>query len=210
MVDVLLINPPSAFSTYKGTKITAFVQRYPILSLSCLAAAVREKGYSVSILDLGIENNPLQVLHSTLDELKPRIVGVSSTTPLYFEAVEISRMSKERLGKEVITVLGGPHASALPEECLRTSAFDIVAVGEGDETIVEIAEGKKLSDIKGIYYWQGEKILATPPRERIKDLDSLPFPAFDLFDINRYKCSKIVSRKTPRWWSPWSPWSVSG
>lgn len=94
MADVLLINPPSAFSSYKGTKITAFVQRYPVLSLACLAAVLREKGFRVSILDLGLEDNPFQVLDITLDEMKPRIVGISSTTPLYFEAAEISKMLK--------------------------------------------------------------------------------------------------------------------
>ena len=63
MIGVLLINPPSAFSAYKGTKITAYVQRYPILSIAYLAATLREKGFSVSILDLGIEDDPVQVLH---------------------------------------------------------------------------------------------------------------------------------------------------
>ncbi|MFC1990598.1 B12-binding domain-containing radical SAM protein [Chloroflexota bacterium] len=198
MQDVLLVNLPSAFGTYKGTKVDVYVQVYPVLSLACLAAVLRQKSFSVSILDLGIEKKePFLVLDRTLDKLKPRIVGVTCTTPLYFEAAEISRAVKKRMGKEVITVIGGPHASALPEECLKTSTFDIVVVGEGDNTIVEIAEGRSLSDIKGIYYKEGEKILSTPPRPFIKDLDSLPFPALDLFDIPRYRSSKLVSRKTP-------------
>jgi anaerobic magnesium-protoporphyrin IX monomethyl ester cyclase len=97
-------------------------------------------------------------LDKTLDEMKPRIVGVTGTTPLYYETAQISRLAKEKLGKEVTTVLGGPHASALPEECLETSDFDIVAVGEGDNTIVEIAGTKKLFEINGIYYKDDGKI----------------------------------------------------
>ena len=197
MKDVLLINPPSAFGTYKGTKMALYVQVYPVLSLACLAARLRQKGFSVSILDLGIENNPFQALGRVLDESKPRIVGVTATTPLFSEAEQISTIVRERLGQEARIVLGGPHASALPEECLKLSAFDIVVVGEGDDTIVEIAEGRDLADIKGIYYKEGEEILSTAPRERIKDLDSLPFPALDLFDIKRYKSSKLVARKSP-------------
>ena len=197
MIDVLLINPSTAFSTYKGTKVDVYVQRYPVLSLASLAAMLREKGFSVSILDLGIEQYPREMLNKTLDELKPRIVGVTCTTPLYSDAVQISRMVREKLGKEVTIVFGGPHPSALPKESLLESDFDIVAIGEGDETIVEIAEGKKLSDVRGIYYKERDEILSTSAPERIKDLDSLPFPALDLFDIERYKCSKIVSRKTP-------------
>ncbi len=197
MKDVLLVNPPSSFSTYKGTKVAAYVQVYPVLSLACLAALLREKGFGVSILDLGIEDSPFEVLDRTLDELRPRILGVTSTTTLIYEAAQISRIAKEKLGEEVQTVLGGPHASALPGECLNTSEFDVVVVGEGDYTLAEIAEGRSLSDIKGVCYKDGEEILSTPPRERIKDLDALPFPALDLFDIGRYQCSKLVSRKSP-------------
>lgn len=197
MKDVLLINPPSAFSSYKGTKVSVYVQVYPVLSLACLAAMLRQENFSVSILDLGIEGRPFEVLDSTLDELKPRIVGVTCTTPLYFEATEVGRRVKEKLGNEVTTVIGGPHASALPEECLNTSAFEIVVVGEGDYTMAEIAEGRKLSDIKGIHYRDNSGIRSTPSRERIKDLDSLPFPALDLFDTEKYKCSRLVARKSP-------------
>ena len=197
MENILLINPPSAFSTYKGTKVDAYVQVYPVLSLACLAANLRQKDFSVSILDLGIEDSPLQVLDRTLNELEPHIVGVTCTTPLYFDAVQLSRTIREKLGRAVTLVVGGPHPSALPEETLQESDYDIVVVGEGDNTMVEIAEARKLSDIKGIYYKEGEEILSTPPRERIKDLDSLPFPALDLFEIKSYRCSKLVSRRTP-------------
>jgi len=195
--DVLLVNPPSAFGTYKGTKMDVYTQVYPVLSLASLAAILREKGFRVSILDLGIEGSPFQLFSKVLDESKPRIVGVTATTPLISEAAQIASIVREKLGKETLTVLGGPHASALPEECLRLSVFDVVAVGEGDYTIVELAEGRPLSDIKGIYYKNEDKLLSTPVRERIKDLDILPFPALDLFDIKRYKSSKLVARKSP-------------
>ncbi len=197
MNDVLLINPSSAFSTYKGTKVDVYVQRYPVLSLACLAAMLREKGFGVSILDLGIEDNPTQVLDRTLEESQPPIVGVTCTTPLLSDVIQIGSQVREKLGREATLVLGGAHPSALPEDSLKESDFDIVVTGEGDNTMVEIAEGRKLSDIKGIYYKDGGEILSTPPRERIKDLDSLPFPALGLFDIKRYKCSRLVSRKTP-------------
>ena len=197
MDDVLLINPPSAFSTYKGTKVDVYVQLYPVLSLACLAAMLRERGSGVSILDLGIEQYPWQVLEAKLSESKPRIIGVTCTTPLYPEVVQLSRAIRQRVGNGTVLVVGGPHPSALPAESLLESDFDIAVVGEGDETMVEIAEGKKLSDIKGIFYRDGEGISSTAPRERIKDLDALPFPALDLFDVKRYRCSRLVSRKTP-------------
>lgn len=193
--DLLFINPPSAFTSYSGTRVNAVVQVYPILSYACLAAILREKGFKVSILDLGIENEPYKVLDRVLDERTPRIVGITSTTPLFFEAAHISKIIREKFGNQIKMVLGGPHPSALPEESLMTSEFDIVAVGEGDITIVEIAEGKKLSEIKGIYYREGKEIIFTSPRPFIENLDSLPFPALDLFDSKRYK-SKLINRET--------------
>ena len=56
--DLVLINPPSAFSSYKGTRINALFQNFPLLSLASLAAAAREKGFKVAVLDLGIEMEP--------------------------------------------------------------------------------------------------------------------------------------------------------
>jgi radical SAM superfamily enzyme YgiQ (UPF0313 family) len=101
------------------------------------------------------------------------------------------------MGSGVTLVIGGPHPSALPEETLRESDYDIVVTSEGDETIVDIAAGKALAETRGIYYKDNGRISSTPARERIKNLDALPFPALDMFQLERYKCSKIVSRKTP-------------
>jgi anaerobic magnesium-protoporphyrin IX monomethyl ester cyclase len=195
--DVLFINPPSAFTTYSGTRLNAVIQAYPILSYACLAAILREKGFSVSVLDLGIEKaNFVEILNKVLNERKPRIIGITSTTPLFYEVIKISRMIREKLGDEVKMVLGGPHASALPEESLPATEFDIVVAGEGDLTMVDIACGKPLKDIKGIYYKKDNAIFSTPKRPLIKDLDSLPLPALDLFKIGRYN-SRLINRRVP-------------
>ncbi|MBM3245876.1 MAG: radical SAM protein [Candidatus Omnitrophica bacterium] len=195
--DVLLINHPTAFGSYSGTRVNASVQVFPLISYACLAAILREKNFKVSVLDLGIEDEPYRLLDRVLDEKRPRIIGMTSTTALFLEVAELSRMLRKKLGNQVKLVLGGPHPSVLPKESLAASEFDIVAVGEGDMTIVEIAGGKKLSEIKGIYYKEGQEIYATAPRPAIKDLDSLPFPALDMFDIKRYRCPRLVSRKNP-------------
>ncbi len=195
--DILLINPPSAFLAYAGTKINAAMQNYPLLSLASLAAVARRSGFNAAILDLGIEEKPFEILEQKLKEYSPAFVGLTGTTPLFTEVSQVSRFIRERVPKETKLLLGGPHATALPEESLRASEFDIVVFGEGEETLVEILRGRKLSDIKGIYYKENGKIFSTPPRLMIEDLNSLPFPALDLFDIKRYKCPPMLNRKTP-------------
>ena len=98
--DVLFINTPSAFSSYSGTRVNAVVQVYPILCYACLAAALRERNFKVSILDLGIENRPYEILNRVLDEKNPRIIGMTSTTPLFFEVANISKLIRKKSGSK--------------------------------------------------------------------------------------------------------------
>jgi anaerobic magnesium-protoporphyrin IX monomethyl ester cyclase len=195
--DLVLINPPSAFSAYIGTRINAVFQNYPILGLASLAAVARKNNFDVSILDLGIELDPYKYLEEKLKEMDPSFIGVTSTTPLFPEVSELSRFLRKIMGKKAVLVVGGPHPSALPEDCLKESEFDVVIYGEGEMSLLELLQRKPHKDIKGIYYRDGDKIVSTGIRPMITDLDSLPFPAIDLFDIKRYKCPRVLNRKSP-------------
>jgi len=195
--DILFVNPPSAFGAYASTKVEVFKQVFPLLSFMSLSAYVRQGGFSAAVLDLGIETNPYDLLRDKLKELKPKFIGITSTTPLFFEVADISKISREMLKQDVKIIYGGPHATALPQESLENSEADIAVTGEGEQTLLEILQGKKPSDIKGISYKEGKSILSTPPRDFINNLDSLPFPDISFYDINRYHCSKLVNRGTP-------------
>ncbi|MDO8125628.1 MAG: radical SAM protein [Candidatus Brocadiales bacterium] len=197
MKDILFINMPSAFTAYKGTKLNAGMQVYPLLSFTSLGAVLRGKGFNVAVLDMGIEDEPYKKLDKTLDELKPRVVGFTSTTPLYFEVKEISGIVRKKLGPNVRIVYGGPHPTALPEDSLKETDVNIIVCSEGENTLLEIMEGKPLADINGIYYKKNGNIHSTPPRSLIRDLDALPFPALNLYDIKRYKCPKFLSKGSP-------------
>ena len=86
-------------------------------------------------------------------------------------------------------VVGGPLPSWSPESFLGT--FDVVAVGEGEETMVEIADcvaqGVGFAGVKGLVFKEGERIVNTGPRGFIEDLDGLAFPSRELFDNEAYK-----------------------
>jgi anaerobic magnesium-protoporphyrin IX monomethyl ester cyclase len=95
-----------------------------------------------------------------------------------------------------LLVAGGPLPTVFPEDYLK--AFDVVCIGEGEETMLELTEAHlkrtKLSDIKGICIrtsheptGMSESTIRTPARPPIRDLDSIPFPARDLFDNAEYK-----------------------
>ena len=196
-LDILFVNTPSAFGAYTSTKLGVYKQAYPLLSFMSLSAFVKQRGFSTAVLDLAIEKNPYELLREKLNTLKPRFIGITAATTFFHEAKEIAKICHQTLGSDVIIVCGGPHASALPQDCLTNSEIDIAMVGEGEKTLLEIIQGKKLAEINGIFYKKDDKIFSTPPREFIDNLDSLPFPDISLYDIKRYRCAKIVSRYSP-------------
>lgn len=198
LTDILFINPPSSFGAYDAsTKLGVYKQAYPLISFMSLSAFVKQGGYTSAVLDLAIEKNPYSLLREKLSGLRPKFIGITSATTFFHETKEISKISREVLKKDATIICGGPHVSALPEESLDSSEIDIAVVGEGEETLLEIMQGKKLAQINGIFYKEAGKTLATPPRKFIDNLDSLPFPDMVLYDIKRYRCAKIVSRYSP-------------
>jgi radical SAM superfamily enzyme YgiQ (UPF0313 family) len=119
-------------------------------------------------------------------------VGISFRTPLFPQAKALAELARAECPSAMI-VAGGVHASTRPEECLERAPFDVVVRGEGDHTLVELADGHSLEGIQGIHWRGGE----TPARTLIENLDELPFPAWELFDLERYKTPSLVARQVP-------------
>ncbi len=195
--DILFINPSSSFESYDSTKLGVYQQAYPLLSFMSLSAFVKERGFSTAVLDLGIEENPDVLLREKLKTLKPKFVGLTSPTTFFHEVKGIAKICREILGRETIIIYGGPHATALPEECLANSEIDIAVVGEGEQSLLEIMLGKEWEAIAGIAYRADGRVFINLARPFIDDLDALPFPDVGLYDFSRYHCAKIVSRHSP-------------
>ncbi len=202
---VLLVIPSASIRIYAKSKLRAALSEIPYISTAALGAALLQDSHTVQILDLSVyKEKHLEVLKRTLREFSPEFVGVTFTTPLYTEALTIAEEVKKH-DEKIITVAGGVHASALPEETLKESRFDIIVMGEGDRTIVELANvpkerlnKKELSAVDGICYRTSTgRLLRNKPRELVKDLDELPYPAWHLYDLKRYHASYLTSRKNP-------------
>ena len=89
---------------------------------------------------------------------------------------------------EIPIIAGGEHVSALPEHVLNTCPeLEFIAIGEGDEAITEIASAYKdktpIEKINGIGYLKDKKFIKTPPRKRLRKIDVLPWPAWDLVPL---------------------------
>jgi len=192
----LLINPQNSIKIYKTGKLKAAVSEMPLVSLASLGAVLEQEKIDTQVLDLATSLDPLNDLDKKLQEFNPDYVGVTFTTPLYNDAKEIAEITK-KFNINIITIAGGVHVSALPKETLEETEFDIGILGEGEETLKELVNKKDLSKIKGIAYKEDTNIKINPRRELIKDLDSLPLPAWHLFDLKKYRVSKLTTRNQP-------------
>jgi anaerobic magnesium-protoporphyrin IX monomethyl ester cyclase len=194
----LFVNAPSAFNIYGRSKVRATVPVLPVMSLAVLAGEVRRAGHEARIVDLAISaEEPMERIAGVIREWRPDMVGITATTPIFSEAAEIAGMARSILGERALLVAGGPHPQAVPEECLRVSKFDVVAMGDGEETVVELINGEAYQNIHGICYLDGGEFKRTMPRVSGRDLDGFAMPAFDLFEIDRYRCSRVISRQNP-------------
>jgi anaerobic magnesium-protoporphyrin IX monomethyl ester cyclase len=160
------------------------------LGLLQLASSIRTvPGCEVHIIDMEAENLDVESAVEKTLQMHPQIVGITvHATAAYNHARDIMRRIKER-DRSVIVIAGGHHATFLPESIIA-DGFDIVVLGEGDETIADIVravkEGTPLEKVSGIVLRTGGRIVRTKPRKLIDEMDSLPFPAFDLIDRENY------------------------
>ena len=192
-MNIILINP-SMGDYYRGAKVKSAITLSPPLNLAVLAAALQRAGHTVQVLDLEAEavESHDAVLRAVLRDTRPEMVGVTFRTPLFPQAKKIADQVRAECPSACI-VAGGVHASTRPQECLDRADFDVVVRGEGDVTIVELADGKFIPDIQGIH-WRGG---SNPDRPLLTELDDLPLPAWELFDLRRYQTPSLVARDVP-------------
>jgi len=195
---IALINPSYYSDIFLKSKARAAVSRGTTsLGLAALAAPLLQDGHCVRIWDLNLQDRPTDYLAAALREFNPDFVGITSTTPLIKKAYETAAAVK-KFSRQIYVIAGGPHPSALPEDVLRESEIDCVVRGEGDLVLKSIVAGDEKAHIPNIYYKQDGAVLKSKAKEsQIDNLDALPFPAYSLFDIDKYSQPSIVSRRRP-------------
>lgn len=162
------------------------------LGLSFIAGNLRKKGHSVSIFDRFAvaavrerDNDKLNGL--MLDHVrmfKPDLIGFNTVSPLIFDTVECAAIIRPYHTGPIIA--GGHHATALPELTLhRIPELDLVIQGEGEVVLSRLADGEEPFSLPGVFWRKGGNVVGSAP-EQITNLDSLPFPAMDMLDMDFY------------------------
>lgn len=186
-MHITLVNPPVP----RGAPSARFIS----LGLGYLVAYLEMKQFEVNVIDYQAKEITKKELINDLNRSQPKIVGVTTSTLTYKSAVNIIKTAKETL-PNCVTILGGPHVTVLDMQTLNEiPELDIVVRGEGEQTLLEIAEvvfsqkTNGIHNIRGITFRKDMQLNRNIDRPFIKDLDELPHPAFDHFNLNRYTIS---------------------
>lgn len=200
-MKVCLINPVLFSSQQvrgRTMKNNIGMSFYPPLGLCYITNMLEKHGNKVKIIDrnaLMTKNSGNKfivdsITRKELEHFYPEFVGITVTTPTFFDVrTNLLKMIRS-IDKNIRIVVGGPHASALPEEILaKNDDIDIICHGEGEMTMLELVNGNKLEDIQGISYRNGQSIVSNQDRQPYPNIDEFCFPARHLVDMEFY-CSR--------------------
>lgn len=200
-MDILLLNP--YYSQPK--QYYSFFKPHMPLGLMYLASYLYKNGIDSEICELGVFkiNDAVSVgsrvrfglsdenIRSLIKEKTPKIVGLTSMYSIYYgDVVEIARTIK-KFDPSITVVVGGNHASSYWRHILKNKSIDVVVIGEGEETFLELSRNilsrKEFSNVPGLAFRNssGEPV-RTQARELISNIDDIPFPAYDKVDADRY------------------------
>jgi len=195
--DILLANP--LFISKDPVEARLMTPYFP-LGLLYLASMLRQHDYQVAMFD-GTFEPDYDSFEQAMQQVQPRIVGITALITTRIHALKLAEIAK-RFGAYVI--FGGPDPTGKPEAYLRhcnangERVVDMIVWDEGEITLLELmdhltgrGESHALSTIKGLRYLdyldaQG-KVISTPHRPAIQDMDSIPFPSRDLVDLTAYR-----------------------
>ena len=172
----------------KITLINPRIHRRSFVPLGILyiAGVLEKSGFKVKVYDADPDDD------SFIDEIasdQPEIIGLTLVTAQVQRTKEIIDRLKEKNVKSLY-VLGGIHPTAASEKSLKYFGADLVIIGEGEITFLElckrIREDKDFFDVRGLAYFKDGDYVQNPERELTMDLDSLPMPARHLLDFNKY------------------------
>lgn len=183
------------------TEVSGVTYRYVPVGVLSLAAVLQKEGFVPEILDAQHETRlqeyTLNSFVSFFKKAGSKIIGISVMArdlPIVVAAAE--KLKRERPG--TILIFGGPGPTGSARELLKKFPFiDYVVMGEGEFTLLELMKVLKKNEVasekpgnahelEGLAFRDGEQVVVNPLRERIKDLDDLPLPAYELIDKKKY------------------------
>ena len=192
-MNILIINPP--------IREWAKPNCVP-LGLGYIASSLRLAGHSIEVLDVNAYRYSKEEVKKILERKNPDFILTGGIITVYNYLKWLTCQLKE-IFPYVPIMIGGSVSTSIPDIALNTLSADIACIGEGEITAVEVSNHierkEKLSSVRGIYYREGKNIIKNKPRAPIKDLDSIPFPAYDLFPMDIYISNPVGYINKDKW-----------
>ena len=164
----------------------------PHIGQAYLAQTLLENGIEYDVLDMNL-GYKLKHLKQKIEDFRPDLIGMSLISLEYKRFYRLLTQIKSFAPKAKI-VVGGPHVTIMREQVLREcAAIDYGVVFEGEGTLVELCQGElPEEEIKGLMFRDGDDVIYTGDREFVSDLDQLPWPRYEKFELNKYIREKTI------------------
>ena len=176
MIKIALVNPDYSNKHSKKPPVLP-------VGLGYVAQALSSKAINYEVVDLNIFSP--EYLLQKIEQICPDFVGFSLMSFRVEQNYEIINEIKKRF-KKVKIIIGGPHTLAAGKEIFNECpGVDILVLGEGDSTIIDLSEKKHLTSIGNIMYRQNDKIFRNPQNKFI-EINTLQFPKYEKFDLSKY------------------------
>jgi len=210
-LDLLIVKPGNQKRLYQGFS-SSLSGLEPPLWAGLIAGFIRENRFSVQIIDAEAEDLSIDAVVSGIIKQNPILVAfiISGTNPsastpsMPGASLIINTLKRDAPGIKVL--LAGLHPSALPQQSMREERVDFVCEGEGFYTILELLKEIKSKggryNIKGLWYRKNGKIISNDRAPLIENLDMLPFAAWDLLPMDKYRahnwhCFGRINQRQP-------------
>ena len=189
-IDLVLVKPGGRLNLFGklAPSLSGFVAP---LDIGLLASFIRAWGYGVRRIAADAEFLTPAETAERIAEYNPSLVGIFAHTIRMVHASQtITELRKKAPGIKIL--IGGRHPSALPEKTLLEEKPDFLCKGEAFHPVLELLSilkrgGKTEYKIRGIWYLKAGKIVSNPDAPLIKNLDELPFIAWDLLPMDKYR-----------------------
>ena len=154
--------------------------------LGYIAEALENEGIECDVLDLDLKYDFSDLVNRILS-FQPGLIGMSLMSPDYKKNYKTIRKIKRKF-PSIDIVVGGAHVSFMKEEVMKScQEIDYGVIREGELTLLELCKGEELNKIKGLMFRKNQEIVYMGDREFISELDSLQFPSFKKFELEKYR-----------------------
>jgi radical SAM superfamily enzyme YgiQ (UPF0313 family) len=197
-MKISLVNPP--YLKNYGRLNVGRNFNFP-MGLGYVAACLEQAGHAVEIIEPEILGMTDREIGDHFREYRPDLVGFTCTTSTVNSCSKISEIAKATCNCK--TLIGGVHASALPEVTMRQfPTFDFLSYGEGEYMTVELVDRMETaapdySGVLGLAYREGSDVVLNAPRPAITEMDSIPLPARHLVDLHQYRPQPLFYKGLP-------------